>query len=64
MEVSLARASTYACSSVLFVADGSGATFVVPLLVDLVQKAKAKAGESLCKRIHLVWAAKHRREFI
>ena len=48
--------SFYACTSVLFIAGGSGVTFVVPLMMDLLQKKKA--GSSLCQKIHFVWAVK------
>ncbi|KAF8909688.1 ferric reductase like transmembrane component-domain-containing protein [Gymnopilus junonius] len=57
----VATKNFYACSSVLFVAGGSGATFVVPLMIDIIQKKKAE--QSLCQKIHLVWTAKCQTEF-
>ncbi|KAG8830618.1 hypothetical protein FRC17_004625 [Serendipita sp. 399] len=45
-----------AYDSVLLLAGGTGITFIVPLLSDLVSSMKAK--NSLCKTIDLVWTVK------
>lgn len=56
----VATKNFYSCSSVLFIAGGTGATFAVPLMMDLIQKKKT--GQSLCRKVHLVWTVKHRRK--
>ncbi|KAI0315976.1 FAD-binding domain-containing protein [Amylostereum chailletii] len=38
----------------VFVAGGTGVTYTLPLLLDLVQRASA--GKALSKRIHFIWA--------
>ncbi|RDX54024.1 hypothetical protein OH76DRAFT_1057624 [Lentinus brumalis] len=41
---------------VLLLGGGSGVTFVVPLLLDIIRRSKS--GELTCRRVHLVWAVR------
>jgi len=46
---------------VLLIASGVGITFTIPILQDLVQKAKIlQQGNCRCRRIGFVWVVKHR----
>jgi hypothetical protein len=46
---------------VLLIASGIGITFTIPILQELVQKAKIlQQGDCRCRRIGFVWVVKHR----